>query len=96
MKLDPTVFSPSDAEAIDAQASKFMKSGIRLMNDAQPDAVAEALVCFERALELRSRLPVDTVPLFRYGLAACWLNKADAIIRQGDAAQITAALRAYD
>jgi hypothetical protein len=58
--------------------------------------VAEALVCFERALELRSRLPVDTVPLFRYGLAACWLNKADAIIRQGDAAQITAALRAYD
>ena len=28
MKIDPTVLSPSDAEAIDAQASKFMKSGI--------------------------------------------------------------------
>ena len=96
MKLDPTVLRASDAEAIDAQASKFMKRGIRLMNDAQPDAVAAALVCFGRALELRSRLPVDAVPLFRYGLAACWLNRADALIRQGDAAQLPAALRAYD
>ena len=96
MKIDPTVLSPSDAEAIDAQASKFMKRGIRLMNDAEPDAVAAALVCFERALELRSRLPVDTVPLFRYGLAACWLNRADALIRQGGPAEISDALRAYD
>jgi hypothetical protein len=66
------------------------------MSHAQPDSVTEALVCFDRALELRRRLPIDAVPVLRYGLAACWLNRADALVRLGDAAQIPVALRAYD
>jgi tetratricopeptide (TPR) repeat protein len=89
-------FDPADVQAIDAQASVLMKRGIRLLTDAQPDAVSEALGCFDRALELRSRLPIDEVPVFRYGLAACWLNRADALMRLGDAARIADALRAFD
>ena len=81
---------------IDSQASILMKRGILLMNDAPPEAIVEALDCFDRARELRSGLPVDTVPLFRYGLAACWLNRANALMRLGDAAQIQGALLAYD
>jgi hypothetical protein len=89
-------FDPADVQAIDAQASVLMKRGIGLLTDAQPEAVSEALGCFDRALELRSRLPIDDVPVLRYGLAACWLNRADALMRLGDAAQIADALRAFD
>src|SRR5688572_24363916 len=96
MSLELKVIGPSEAPAIDAQASMLMKRGIRLLSDATPDAISEALACFDRALELRSRLPIDAVPVFRYGLAACWLNRADALIRLGHAALISDALRAYD
>lgn len=96
MASDSKPLAPSEVQAIDAQASVLMKQGIRLLGDARPDAVAEALVCFDRAFELRSGLPIDEVPLLRYGLAACWLNRADALIRLGDAGQIAAALRAFD
>ena len=89
-------FDPADVQAIDAQASVLMKQGIRLLSDADPAAVTEALGCFDRALALRSRLPIDEAPLLRYGLAACWLNRADALMRLGDAAQIAEALRAFD
>jgi tetratricopeptide (TPR) repeat protein len=89
-------FDPADVQAIDAQASVLMKQGIRLLADADPEAVTEALGCFDRALALRSRLPIDDVPVLRYGLAACWLNRADALMRLGDAAQIADALRAFE
>ena len=96
MTLDRKALEPSEAQAIDAEASILMKRGIRLLSDARTDSASEALVCFDDALELRSRLPIDEVPVFRYGLAACWLNRADALVRLGDAAQISVALRAYD
>lgn len=90
---DPT---PSDAQSINAQASVLMKQGIRLMADREPQAVAEAIRCFEDALDLRRRLPVETVPVFGYGLAACWLNRADALIRLADPARIADSLDSYD
>jgi hypothetical protein len=96
MTFDPNALSPLEVQAINAQASVLMKRGIRLLSDGQPDAVAEALICFDRALELRSGLPIHSDPLLGYGLAACWLNRADALIRLGDPAQFSAALRAYD
>ena len=52
--------------------------------------------CFDQALELRRGLPIDAVPILRYGLAACWLNRADALVRLGNATQITEALRSFD
>jgi hypothetical protein len=96
MTFDPNALSPLEVQAINAQASVLMKRGIRLLSDGQPDAVAEALICFDRALELRSGLPIHSDPVLGYGLAACWLNRADALVRLGDPAQFPAALRAYD
>jgi hypothetical protein len=66
----------------DARASSFMKEGIRLLQ-SEHDAEA-ALLCFDRARELRSRLPTD-VPIHAYGLAACWLNRAEALTGLGHA-----------
>jgi hypothetical protein len=92
---DSKELSETDVEAIDAHASMLMKQGIRLMNDARLDADAMALEFFDRALELRSRLPYQSVPVLRYGLAACWLNRADVLARSDDAERITAALHSY-
>jgi tetratricopeptide (TPR) repeat protein len=96
MTFDPKALGPSEVHAINAQASVLMKRGIRLLNETQPEAISEALDCFDRALELRRGLPIDSDPVLGYGLAACWLNRADALVRLGDPAQFPAALRAYD
>jgi tetratricopeptide (TPR) repeat protein len=73
-----------------------MKRGIALLEETRTGAIVEALACFDRALALRSRLPVEAVPRFRFGLAACWLNRADALMRLHDPERIPVALRAYD
>ena len=78
-------------EAVDARASSFMEEGIRLMK-FENDAGA-ALLYFNRALALRRRLPTE-VPIHAYGLAACWLNRAEALTRL-DPAKHAMALRAY-
>jgi tetratricopeptide (TPR) repeat protein len=95
MTLDLPCLTPSQVQAIDAQASVLMKQGIRLLGDAQP-AVADALVCFDRALALRRQLPIASSPVLRYGLAACWLNRADALLRLADVERIPVALLAFD
>jgi tetratricopeptide (TPR) repeat protein len=74
------VVDPQEIEAADAQASLFMKEGIRLMQSG--NNVDAALVQFDRALELRRRLPTG-VPVHAYGLAACWLNRAEALTNLG-------------
>jgi hypothetical protein len=58
-------------------------------------SVVEALDCFDRALAIRLRLPVETIPVLGYSLAACWLNRADALARIG-ADKIVLALTSYD
>jgi hypothetical protein len=89
--------SASEVEAINAEASVLMKRGIALMSDTGlgNSGVAEALDCFERALALRLQLPVEAIPVLGYGLAACWLNRADALVRLG-AEKIGLALTSYD
>jgi tetratricopeptide (TPR) repeat protein len=82
---------PRQIEASDALASFFMKKGIHL---AQSGNDVEALPYFDRALELRRRLPTD-LPIHAYGLAACWLNRAEALTRLGPGHH-TLALCAYD
>ena len=84
------------APAIDADASMLMKRGLRLLEDTDAGRLAEALACFDGALALRRRLPIDAVPAYRYGLAACWLNRADALVRLGSAVSPADALHSYD
>jgi tetratricopeptide (TPR) repeat protein len=81
---------------LDAQASVFMKRGIALMEDTAADGAAEALSCFDSALEIRRQLPVAQVATFAYGLAACWLNRADALARLGGEARGLEAIAAFD
>jgi hypothetical protein len=88
--------TPSEIEAIDAQATVLMKRGLGLIEDARPDGNADALICFERALVLRRRLPFETQPRLAYGLAACWLNRADVLMRVGDDRSVTDAISSYD
>jgi hypothetical protein len=86
----------AEALEIDARASVLMKQGMRLLDDDRHDTLAEAVTLFDRARDLRCRLPIDDVPVFRYGLAACWLNRADALMRMRDQAQLPAAICACD
>ena len=59
-------------------------------------AILEAVGCFDRALLIRSNLPFDKGPFLAYGLAACWLNRAEALIRLADPERILEAIRACD
>src|SRR5215210_3417712 len=85
----------ADFEALNERASVLMKHGIRLMEADAPERLDEALEAFGRALALRRQLP-DGVPRYGFGLAACWLNLADALIHRGDPARLGEALHAYD
>jgi tetratricopeptide (TPR) repeat protein len=73
-----------------------MKRGIGLLAAIGAEAVPEALRCFDDARALRHGLPIDEVPVFRYGLAACWLNRGEALMLQGDAASAVEAIEACD
>jgi tetratricopeptide (TPR) repeat protein len=85
------ILDPHEIKAIDARASSFMKEGIRL---AQSCNDADALPYFDRALELRRRLPTE-VSMQAYGLAACWLNRGEALTRLGPDYHALA-LRSYE
>jgi tetratricopeptide (TPR) repeat protein len=95
---DSTELERSNAHASTmAEASRLMKRGLGLLAGAPaPETVAEAVDCFDRALDLRRRLPLQEFPVLRYDLAACLLNRAEAIVRFGDAAQIALAVGDYD
>ncbi len=85
------ILDPQEIKTVEAQASVLMKEGIRLTQSGND---ADALLYFDRARELRRRLPTE-VPIHAYGLAACWLNRAEALTRLGPD-QHPLALRAYD
>jgi bacterioferritin B len=88
------IVNPASMVAADAQASVHMKEGIRLLDESPGNAEA-ALRCFDRALELRRGLPTE-VAGYAYGLAACWLNRADALVHLRDTAARDLARLAYD
>ena len=96
MTGDPRALEPSEVRAINEQASVLMKHGIRRLEDGDHAAIVEALSCFDRALDMRRGLPIDDDPILRYGLAACLLNRGDALVRLGDAGRMVDALDAFD
>jgi hypothetical protein len=97
---DPIPIREEDARANAAarnrQASVLMKRGMACLEAGTAEAWTEAIACFDRAIEIRRRLPLDRNPMFRYGLAAGWMNRADALTRLGGAGHLDAAVAAYD
>jgi hypothetical protein len=86
----------TDVDAINAEASALMKRGIGLLQDGTHESVLEALRCFDEALVLRRRVPPGHAPFQGYLLAACLLNRADALVRLGGEAPLGHALLAYE
>jgi hypothetical protein len=85
----------SEVEAINAEASVLMKRGIAFMDEPRREAPIDALHCFDEALALRRRVPADHSPFQGYLLAACLLNRADALIRLNDTGPLAAALASF-
>ena len=85
-----------DVELINHQASTLMKRGIALMEDPRREAAIDAVHSFDEALALRRQVPAGHSPFQGYLLAACLLNRADALVRLNDAAPLAAALGSYD
>jgi len=77
-------------------ASIWMKRGIALLEENTVSSLKQAIGCFDKAIELRSALPLDANHRFRYGLAAGWMNRGDALTRLGSQEHCREALRSYD
>jgi hypothetical protein len=86
----------AEVEAINAEASVLMKRGIAFLEEQRREAAIDALHCFDEALEIRRRVPPDHSPFQGYLLAACLLNRADALVRMNDVGPIATALASYD
>ena len=86
----------AEVEAINAEASVLMKRGIAFLEEFRREAAIDALHCFDEALELRRRVPAAHSPFQNFLLAACMLNRADALVRLNDRAPLAAALASYD
>ena len=86
----------TEVDLINDQASVLMKRGIALMEETRREAAIDALHCFDEALALRRQIPADHSPFQGYLLAACLLNRADALVRFNDAGPLAAALASYE
>ena len=86
----------AEVEEINTQASVLMKRGIAFLEEPQREAAIDALHCFDEALELRRRVPIDHSPFQVYLLAGCLFNRADALARMGDVGPSATALNSYD
>lgn len=83
-------------DKINSEASVLMKQGIALLEEGRPRPAAEALEFFNRALQLRLELPTSGDPFQAYLLAACWMNRGDALMQLAEADKIPAAINSYD
>ena len=86
----------AEVEAINAEASVLMKRGIAFLDEPRREAPIDALHCFDEALELRRRIPADHSPFQGYLLAACLLNRGDALVRMNDVGPIATAIASYE
>lgn len=83
-------------EAVHEEASAWTRHGIQLMAQGSREALLEAQLCFEHAIALRQTLPLAENPLYRWGLTAGWMNRADALTRLGTPERLKTALASYD
>jgi tetratricopeptide (TPR) repeat protein len=80
-------------EAINTEASRWMKRGIALLTEEMEQSFTESLNCFDEAIKLRQTLPLRENAWYRYVLAAGWMNRADALTRLGS---LDVALASYN
>lgn len=88
--------SLSPHDSAHAEASEWTLHGITLLERGDRDSLLEAQACFEQAIALRQEMPLEQNPVYRWGLTAGWMNRADALSRLGGPARIKEALRSYD
>ncbi len=72
-----------------------MKVGIALLGAGAADGLREAIRHFDAAIEMRRQLPLAGNPIYRYGLAAGWINRGDALTKLNDGALLADAIRSY-
>jgi hypothetical protein len=77
-------------------ASEWMHRGMALAEEGSPANLEEAIHCFDEAIALRSTLPLDENPWFRYGLSAGWINRGDAEGRLETQERLQKAILSYD
>lgn len=82
MNMDEQNFA-TGASGRDEPAGAWMQRGIALLHAGTPDSLREAIRCFDSAIELRRKLPLEENPAFRYGLAAGLINRGEALVRLG-------------
>lgn len=81
-EIPPPHFPSSQMdEECHARANRLTQEGIKLLNSADAGMLLQALSCFEQAIQLRSSLPLEVQPWYRWGLTAGWMNRADALSR---------------
>jgi len=77
-------------------ANAWTQLGMSLLDDDARESLEEAGRCFQKAIDLRDGLPLDEEPLFRWGLCAAWMNRADVLTRLGGQEALAEALGAYE
>lgn len=75
-------------------ANVVMNRGIALLSINDPERLPVALEAFDQAITLRSDLPLEEEPLFRWGLSAALMNRGDVLHRLGERSE--EAVAAYD
>jgi len=96
MESPPADVAEGTVRQLNIRASQWMKQGIALLEKNTVQSLEEALVLFDRAIELRSSLPITEDPWIRYGLAAGWMNRGDVLTRLEKPDKWTEAVRSYD
>ncbi|MEK7952596.1 tetratricopeptide repeat protein [Luteolibacter soli] len=74
-------FDTGSVAAKETLADALMNRGICDLTLATPAHVASALEAFDAAIGIRSRLPLEGYPGTRWGLAAAYMNRGDALTR---------------
>ena len=75
-----SVRHPTDCNEL---ASIWMHRGLNLLSTNTPASLEEAVRCFDEAIALRRTFPLAENSRHRYGLAAGWMNRGDALARLG-------------
>lgn len=73
-----------------------MHRGMDLAEQNSVPAQEQAIRCFDEAIALRRKLPLEENPFFSYGLSAGWINRGDALVRLGGDSSLAEAVKSYD